>query len=106
MGIQSIRIPDELEQAIQYVSGLEKIEKSNTLRKLARMGFETYLAQLYRQGRLTLRECAAMLQLTLSETIDLFAAIGVKGNIETSTVLESLHGLKQMQSQDSSNIEE
>ena len=96
--IQSIRIPEELEQAIQYVSDVEKIEKSHTLRKLTRMGFETYLAQLYRQGRLSLRECASMLQLNLSETIDLFERLGVKGNIETAQVLESLQSLSPMQS--------
>lgn len=93
MNIKSIRLPEDLEQAITYVSNMEKIEKTHSLRKLARLGFETYIAQLYRQGRLSLRESASILQLTLSEVIDLFSEIGVKGNIESDQVLKSMQSM-------------
>ncbi len=42
MKVKSIRIPDDIDQAINYVSQLEKIEKTQSLRKLARIGFEYY----------------------------------------------------------------
>jgi predicted HTH domain antitoxin len=93
MSIKSIRISEDLEQAIAFVSNAEKIEKAHSLRKLARLGFESYIAQLYKQGRLSLRESASILQLTLTESIDLFAENGVKGNIESEQVLNSLQSL-------------
>jgi len=40
MKVKSMRMPEDLDQAIEYVAKIEKIGKSQSLRKLARMGFE------------------------------------------------------------------
>jgi predicted HTH domain antitoxin len=90
MTVKSLRIPEEMEKAIEYVAKSEKIEKSQSLRKLTRIGFECYVAKSYEQGRLTLREAAKLLRLSLSETVDILSETGVKGNIRSSDVLESL----------------
>jgi len=90
MKVKSIRIPDDMDKSIEYVSRLEKLEKTQSLRKLTRLGFEYYAAKSYERGKLTLRETAELLNLTLSETIDLLAEMGVKGNIRTRDVMESL----------------
>lgn len=85
-----MRIPDDIDQAINYVSQLEKIEKAQSLRKLARIGFEYYVAKSYKEGRITLRDASDLLKLSLSETIDLLAEMGVKGNIRAADVYASL----------------
>jgi predicted HTH domain antitoxin len=90
MNVKSLRIPEDIEQAIEYVAKSEKIEKSQSLRKLARVGFECYVARSYEQGKLTLREASSLLKLSLSETLDILSEMGVKGNIRSSEVLESL----------------
>ena len=90
MKVKSIRIPDDMDKSIEYVSRLEKLEKTQSLRKLTRLGFEYYAAKSYERGKLTLRETAELLNLTLSETIDLLVEMGVKGNIRTKDVMESL----------------
>ena len=90
MKVKSMRIPDDIDQAINYVSQLEKIEKTQSLRKLARIGFEYYVAKSYKEGRITLRDAADLLKLSLSETIDLLAEMGVKGNIRAADVYASL----------------
>ena len=90
MKVKSIRIPDDMDKSIEYVSRLEKLEKTQSLRKLTRLGFEYYAAKSYERGKLTLRETAELLNLTLSEAIDLLAEMGVKGNIRTKDVMESL----------------
>ena len=90
MKVKSIRIPDDIDQAINYVSQLEKIEKTQSLRKLAKIGFEYYVAKSYKEGRITLRDAADLLKLNLSETIDLLAEMGVKGNIRAADVYASL----------------
>jgi len=90
MKVKSIRIPEDIDKAIDYVARSEKLEKTSSLRKLARMGFEYYVAKSYENRKLTLREAAALLNLTLSETIDLFSEMGCKGNIRAKDVMESL----------------
>ncbi len=72
---------------------MEKTEKTQSLRKLARFGFENYVARAYRDGRLSLREAAGLLQLSLSETMDVFEQMGIKGNIGAQEVLSSLESL-------------
>jgi len=91
MKVRSMRIPGDIDQAIEYVSKVEKIEKTQSLRKLARVGFEYYVVKAYRDGKITLREASDLLQLTLSETIDLLLDMGVKGNIRAKDVLASLN---------------
>jgi len=44
----------------------------------------------YERGRLTLCEVADLLNLTLSETIDILSEMGVKRNIKAKDVMESL----------------
>jgi predicted HTH domain antitoxin len=93
MKVKSMRIPEDIDQAINYVSQLEKIEKTQSLRKLARLGFEYYVAKNYRDGRISLRNAANLLNLNLSETIDLLSEAGVKGNIRASDVIASLNSI-------------
>jgi hypothetical protein len=71
MRVKSIRIPEEIDRATEYVARSEELEKTSSLRKLTRMGFEVYVAKSYDRGKLTLREAADLLSLTLMETIDL-----------------------------------
>ncbi len=91
MKVKSMRIPVDIDRAIDYVSRAEKIENTHSLRKLARMGFESYISKEYKAGKITLREASDLLKLTLSETVDLLADMGVKGNIRAEDVLASLN---------------
>lgn len=96
MKVRSMRVPEDIDRAIQYVSKAEKIENTQSLRKLARLGFESYVAQKYRRGQITLRETANLLNVTLSETIELLSQMGVAGNISSSDVLTSLNAFAPM----------
>ena len=95
MKVKSMRIPEDIDKAIVYVSRAEKIENTHSLRKLARMGFESYVTKEYKAGKITLREAADLLSLTLSETIDLLLEMGVKGNIHAGDVMRSLESMRQ-----------
>ncbi len=94
MKVKSLRIPEDIDKAIEYVAKLEKLEKTQSLRKLARMGFEFYVAKSYEGGKLTLREVAELLNLTLSETIDILSEMGIKGNIKARDVMVSLKSVR------------
>ena len=93
MKVKSIRIPEDIDKAVDYVARSEKLEKTQSIRKLTRMGFEVYVVKSYEKGKLTLREAATLLNLTLSETIDLLSEMGVKGNIRAKDVMESLKSM-------------
>jgi len=60
------------------------------LRKLIRIGFETYIGNLYKQGKVTLRQAAKLLNLNQIEAMNLFLDAGIKGNLDASDVMTSL----------------
>ena len=90
MKVRSVRIPEEIDKAIDYVARSEKLEKTSSLRKLTRLGFEFYVAKSYERGELTLREAAGLLNSDLMQTINVLDEMGVKGNIRAKDVMESL----------------
>ena len=89
MKVKSIRIPPDIEHAIDFLSKAEKIDSTQSFRKLARIGFENYIAKLYENGKLSIREVSAELDLTISEALDMLSAMGVTGNIRAADVLQS-----------------
>jgi predicted HTH domain antitoxin len=95
MKVRSVRIPEDIDKAIDYVGRSEKLEKTSSLRKLTRMGFELYVAKSYERGKLTLREAADLLQMNMIEAIDLLSEMGVKGNIKTKDVMDGFKTLRQ-----------
>ena len=90
MKTKSIRIPKDMMAAIEIVEKEEKIEESTAMRKLTRIGFETYIGNLYKQGKVTLRQAAKLLNLSQIEAMNLFLDAGIKGNLDALDVLVSL----------------
>ncbi|MDO8140107.1 MAG: hypothetical protein Q6358_01290 [Candidatus Brocadiales bacterium] len=90
MKTKSIRIPKDMMAAIEIVEKEEKIEESTAMRKLIRIGFETYIGNLYKQGKVTLRQAAKLLNLSQIEAMNLFLDAGIRGNLDASDVLVSL----------------
>lgn len=90
MHAKSIRLTEDMLQGISLVEAREHIDGSAAIRKLIRTGLENYVAGLYRQGALTLREAADRLDLDLVETLDRLADYGVKGNLDAADVLASI----------------
>ncbi len=88
MKTKSIRIPKDMMAAIELVEKEEKIEESTAMRKLIRIGFETYVGNLYKQGKVTLREADRLLKLSQIETMNLFLDAGIKGNLSDRTVFK------------------
>ncbi len=90
MKTKSIRIPKDMMAAIEIVEKEEKIEESTAMRKLIRIGFEAYIGNLYKQGKVTLRQAAKLLNLSQIEAMNLFLDAGIKGNLDASDVMTSL----------------
>ncbi|MEW6068084.1 MAG: UPF0175 family protein [Nitrospirota bacterium] len=90
MKTKSLRIPKDMISAIALVEKEEKIEEATAMRKLMRIGFETYVGNLYKQGKITLRQAADILNLDQIELINIFLDAGIKGNLDASDVMVSL----------------
>ena len=90
MKTKSLRIPKDMISAIELVEKEEKIVESTAMRKLMRIGFETYVGNLYKQGKVTLREAARLLNVSQIEAINIFLDAGIKGNLDASDVIISL----------------
>lgn len=79
--VKSVRIPDELMATIRERARREQLDESTTIRQLITLGVREYACDLYREGRVTLREAASIANLPLREMIDLLEARGIKGNV-------------------------
>lgn len=93
MKVKSIRIPRDIEHAVDFLSKIEKIDSTQSFRKLARIGFETYIAKLYENGKLSIRDVSTELGISISEAIEKLSDMGVKGNIRATDVLNSVNSL-------------
>jgi len=95
MKVKSIRIPEDIDTAVGYVAKIEKIDVNQSFRKLTRIGFEHYIGKLYEDGKIDIREVAVLLNLSLSESIDALLAMGIKGNIHSADVFDSMKTISQ-----------
>jgi len=94
VSVRSVRISEDLETAIRYVAERDHAEQAQSLRKLARLGFEAYVAGQYRAGEVSLRQSASLLGLTLWDALDRLAALGATGNATAESVLAGLDTLE------------
>jgi hypothetical protein len=82
-------LSDHLLDAVHELGQAEQIEEATAMRKLLRMGYGLFLADQYRGGRLTLREVARRMDLSLSETLEALQRLGVTGNTGADDTLAS-----------------
>ena len=80
-GVKSLRIPQRLLKTIRELARREHLDESTAIRKLIAMGATEYAVQLYRGGKVTLREAAVMAEATPREMIEILLEHGVKGNV-------------------------
>jgi hypothetical protein len=96
MTTKTLRLSDDLVQAIRELGAAEHIEESTAMRKLLRMGYELYLAEQYRVGRISLRDAAGRLGVSLSETLEALQHLGITGNTGADDTLSSLRSLQNL----------
>ena len=93
MVTKTLRLPDLLAEAIREVGRSEHLEESAAMRKLLRLGYQVYLGDQYRAGRVSLREVAQQLDVPLTEALDTLQRLGIPGNVGAEDTLQSLTSL-------------
>ena len=94
MRTKTLRLPDELVEAVHDVGASEHIEESTAMRKLLGMGYDLYLAGQYRAGALTLRQVARRMRASLGDALDRLQRLGVPGNVGADDTLQSLKSIE------------
>ena len=94
MKTRTLRLPDDLAEAVRDVGTAERIEESTAMRKLLRMGYELFLSEQYRAGRVSLRSAARRMGTSMSEAMDVFRRLGISGNVSASDTLQSMQTLQ------------
>ena len=93
---KTTRLSPELVSGIEYRTKRENVDESTALRQLLHLGLQEYAVQLYKQGKLAIREAAKICNTTLREMLDILAEHGVKGNITYETQRKSLEIVKEL----------
>ncbi|MFA7566349.1 MAG: hypothetical protein WCY01_04930 [Alkalispirochaeta sp.] len=94
MTTKTLRLPENLRQAVQELSVAEHIEEATAMRKLLSMGYERFLADQYRAGHISLREVASRLEVSLSDALERLQHLGITGNTGAADTLASLESLR------------
>ena len=88
--VMTIRLADEDVRLVEELAKSSDKDKSTMVRDLVEYG-KIYLAiKLYKEGKISIGKAAQIANLSISETMDLFAELGIKSNIELEDYLEGL----------------
>lgn len=90
MKAKALRLPDKILDAIKFAEKREKLDEPTTIRKFLRIGAEKYVSDSYARGDISLREAAAVLDVTSREVLELFGDMGVSGNVDAVKALKSI----------------
>jgi predicted HTH domain antitoxin len=80
--IKTVRIPEKLLKVIRQRAKAEDVDESTAIRQLISIGAKNYAVDLYKEGKITLKEASVLADVTVREMIDILLDRGVKGNVK------------------------
>ncbi len=80
--IKTVRIPEKLLKVIRRRAKAEDVDESTAIRQLISIGVKNYAVDLYKDGKITLKEASVLADATVREMIDILLDRGVKGNVK------------------------
>jgi predicted HTH domain antitoxin len=87
---RSVRLSEETLKGVTWLRKHEGGDASDVIRRMIRRGLEREMVDLYRQGRVSLREMADVLSISVREALDLLWRQGVHGNVTMAQALEAM----------------
>lgn len=93
---KTTRLPPPLLRGIRYRTRKEGVDESTSLRQLLQLGLAEYTVQLYRQGKVSLREAAEISNVSVREMLELLQEHGISGNVRYDAQKHSLEIIRQM----------
>ena len=84
MGVSAIRLPKEIEKAIEERTKEEQIDKSTAMKQFLAIGIKEYkkqkAVQLYKEGKVSLSGAAKIADVNIYDMIDLLIKAGIKSD--------------------------
>lgn len=96
MPVLSVRLDDKDFERLKELASKEKKDQSTLARELIIYGWNYMMVQRYREGKLSLGKLAKQLGISLSETIDLLADMGVEAPIDYDDYLKGYETLRRV----------
>jgi len=93
MPVISLRLKDKDFSRLDEFSKMVNKDKSTVARELLENGWKFSMISLYRDGKLSLGALASKLELSISETIDLLAEVGVRSPVGYDDYLKGFETL-------------
>lgn len=93
MGVISLRLENSELKRIDDVSSEEHKGRSAVARELIQQGWQFRMLKQYRDGKLSLGGLAKSLDLTVGDTIDMIAELGIESPIEYEDYLKGFEVL-------------
>lgn len=93
MEVVPVRLPDPLLKAIERVAEREGLDRSTVLRRIVTSGLDRYVAELYANGKISLREAAGWLGVPVRVAMERLADAGARGNITWEDARAALEAL-------------
>ena len=88
--VVTVRLPSEDLKLVEQLAKWGKKDKSTAIRELVEYG-KIYLAiKLYKEGKISIGRASEIANLSISETMDLFAGLGIESNVTYEDYLEGL----------------
>ena len=81
---------------IKQLSEKSKEDRSTAARRLIDYGWVYFIIKDYKDGRISLGKASKSLNMTITETIELFADLGIKSPITYEEYLEGYESLKKV----------
>jgi len=78
---KTVRISEKLLKVVKHRAKIEGVDESTAIRQLISIGAKNYAVDLYRNGKITLKEASELVDVTVREMIDILLDRGVKGNV-------------------------
>ncbi|MBI2652316.1 hypothetical protein HYX00_02515 [Candidatus Woesearchaeota archaeon] len=94
--IITLRLKERELDFIKELSKKENEDKSYAARKLIDYGWIYFILKNYKEGKMSIGRASKELNLTITETIELLADLGIKSPISYEEYLEGYASLKEV----------
>ena len=94
MSVISLRLKDRDLERIDELSRLEHKDRPTTARELLEYGWGVLMFRYYKEGKLSVEGLAKKLNISISETIDRLAELGIEAPIEFEDYLKGFNVFK------------
>jgi len=96
MPVMSVRLSEQELKRLKALAAEEEREQSSVARELLMDGFKYKMLVAYKEGRVSLAKLSKMLDMTLSEVVDLLSSFGLQSPVSYDDYLQGLETARKL----------